>query len=58
MAKKYTVVIHYEGAWDYDIEAESEEEAKEIANGLFMDAEPLEVWDSVDWDICDCWETK
>jgi len=58
MAKKYTVVIHYEGAWHYDIEAESEEEAKEIANGLFMNAEPLEVRNSVDWDICDCWETK
>ena len=56
--KKYRVVIHYEGGYPYEVEANTEEEAREIAEHLFEDADPLEVWNNVDWDVCDSWEIK
>ena len=55
---KYHVVIHYEGGYSYEVEAETEDKAREIAENLFMDAEPLEVWNNVDWKVCDSWELK
>jgi len=55
---KYTVVVHYEGAINYLVDAESEEEARNTAVGMFEDEEAETVLESIQWDICDSWEEK
>ena len=58
MKKTYNVVIHYEGAWDFEIEAENEEEAKEKAEAMFDDIPDRElIANLADVFIDDCWET-
>lgn len=55
--KKYSVVIHYEGGWHFDIEAENEDVAKEIAEEKFAELSPKELIDNLaDTFVCDCWE--
>lgn len=55
---KYTVVIHYEGSVDYTIEAENEEDAKEIASQKMMNEDLETICEGIDWDICDVWEEE
>lgn len=54
---KYNVVIHYEGAWDFEIEANNTEEASNIAEQLFADISAEELVEALaDVFVCDCWE--
>jgi len=55
---KYTVIIHYEGAVDYTIEAANEEEAKDIASQKMMNENLETICEGIDWDICDVWEER
>lgn len=54
---KYKVFIHYEGCWDFDIEADSREKAEEIAQMQF-DEIPSEVLmeNLADRFVDDSWE--
>ena len=53
----YKVVVHYEGAFEYDITAESKEAAKEIAMDM-AENEPNKVFADklANMFVCDCWE--
>ena len=52
--KKFVVVVHYEGAMNYEVEAETEEEAKEIADQMFNEEDDREISAQIaDYDICD-----
>jgi hypothetical protein len=54
---KYNVVIHYEGAWNFNIEAENEDEAKELAEIRFAELSPKELINNLaDSFIDGCWE--
>lgn len=55
--KTYNVVVHYEGAFSYEVEAENEDAAKEIAMDM-ASAEPNDALDEniADMFVCDCWE--
>jgi hypothetical protein len=56
---KYNVVIHYEGGWNFEIEAENEDKAKEIAEMRFTELSPKELVNNLaDSYVCDCWEEK
>lgn len=57
--KKYHVVVHYEGAFVYDIEAASEDEAKDMAM-TFYDSEDADAFleNLADADVCDCYEEE
>lgn len=55
--KKFVVIVHYEGAMDYEVEAETEEEARDIADQMFSEEDDRKISTSVAYyDICDCWE--
>ena len=55
--KKFVVIVHYEGAMDYEVEAETEEEARDIADQMFSEEDGRKISASVAYyDICDCWE--
>lgn len=56
---KYNVVVHYEGGWKFEIEAENEDKAKEIAEMEFahISAKTL-VNNLADVFVCDCWEAN
>ena len=57
MKHTFTVVIHYEGAFDYEIVADDEEEAKEIAWERYNSEPDSEfTMNLADSDICDVWE--
>ena len=53
----YKVIVHYEGAFEYDIIAESEDDAKEMAMDM-AEKEPNKALDDnlADIFVCDCWE--
>ena len=55
--KTYKVVVHYEGAFEYDITAESEDDAKDIAMDM-AEKEPNKALDDnlADMFVCDCWQ--
>lgn len=53
----YKVVIHYEGGWLFEIEADSKDEAKEIAEEQFAGLDDRELVANLsDIYIDDCWE--
>lgn len=55
--KKFNVVIHYAGAFDFEIKANTEEEAKEKAYALFDEVDKRDLVANLgDVDVCDCWE--
>lgn len=59
MMNKYNVVIHYEGAWNFDIEAKDEDEAMEIAETKFAELSSEELIDNLADSFVDgCWELK
>lgn len=54
---KYNVVVHYAGAWDFEVEADNQEQAEEIALSEFDKISPTElVAQLAECDVCDCWE--
>lgn len=54
---KYNVVIHYEGAWNFKIEAKDEDEAMEIAEMKFAELSAEELVNNLaDSTIDGCWE--
>lgn len=54
---KFVVIVRYEGAIDYEVEAETEEEARDIAEQMFSEEDDRKISASVAYyDICDCWE--
>ena len=57
--KKFEVVVHYEGAISYEVEAQTEEEARQIAERMFGDESNAIIAAEIsDCDICDCWEME
>ena len=57
--KKFNVVIHYEGGWSFEIEANNEEVAKEIAEEMFSDISDRDlIANLADVFIDDCWEVE
>lgn len=57
--KKFNVVIHYEGGWSFEIDADNEEMAKEIAEEMFDDISDRDlIANLADVFIDDCWEIK
>lgn len=57
--KKYEVVIHYEGGWFFEVEAENEDEAKRIAEEQFNELPSEElVANLADAFVDDCWEME
>lgn len=56
---KYNVVVHYEGTISYEVEAESEDEAKRIAETMFGDEDDRTIAAEIaDVTACDCWESE
>ena len=59
MKNKYRVVIHYEGAWNFEIEAADEEQAQELAETQFAELGADELINNLaDVITCDCWEVN
>jgi hypothetical protein len=59
MDKMYRVIIHYEGAVYFDVEANNEERARQLAEGLFDDMDDRElVANLADIDIDDVFEVN
>lgn len=57
--KKYNVVIHYEGAFAIQVEADNEEQAHERAEQIFDGFSDRELVDNLaEIKICDSWEEK
>lgn len=57
--KKYNVVIHYEGAFALQVEADNEEQAEERAEQIFDEFSDRELVDNLaEIKICDCWEEQ
>ena len=56
---KYIVIVHYEGALDFTVEANSEEEAEKIIETKIaagtLDTEN-KILDVLEPEICDCWQ--
>ena len=59
MEKMYRVVIHYEGAVDFEVEAENITEAEMIAERHFDDMDDRELCANLcEVGICDCYEVN
>lgn len=57
MSKIYRVVIHYEGAFSYDIKAENTTEAEQIAEEFFDNLTDREIVSNLcEIGVCDCYE--
>lgn len=57
--KTYNVVIHYAGAFDIQVEAENEEQARQMAEQAFDEVSDADlIADLADIGICDCWEVE
>lgn len=57
--KKYNVVIHYEGAFAIQVEADNKEQAHERAEQIFDEFSDRELVDNLaEIKICDSWEEK
>lgn len=53
----YNVAVHYEGSWNFKIDANSEDEACDMALKMFdeIDADDL-ISNLADVSVDDCWE--
>lgn len=59
MKKMFRVVIHYEGAVAFEIEADNEENAEQLAEEYFDNMSERELIDNLaDIGVCDCYEVK
>lgn len=57
MKKMYRVVIHYEGAVAFEVEAENTMEAEMLAEELFDDMDDRELVANLgEIGVCDCYE--
>ncbi len=57
--KTYTVIIHYAGAVNVQVEAENEEQAHAKAEQVFDEISDADlIADLADIHICDCWEVE
>ena len=57
--KKFEVVVHYEGSINYKVEAQTEDEARIIAEKLFGDeSDSIIAAEIADCGVCDIWESK
>jgi hypothetical protein len=56
MSTPYRVTVHFEGAIDYEVEADSPEEAEEEAIDRFCDEDESTVVDCLDVEASDCEE--
>ena len=57
--KKFEVVVYYEGAISYEVEAQTEEEARQIAERMFGDeSDTIIAAEIADCGICDCCEIE
>lgn len=57
MKKMYRVVIHYEGAVAFEVEADNEEKAELLAERYFDNMDDRElVANLADINVCDCYE--
>ena len=57
--KKFNVVVHYEGGWSFEVDAENKEEAKQKAEAMFSDISDRElVANLADVFVDDCWEIR
>ena len=55
----YKVNIHYEGGWQFEIDAKSEDEAKEKAEAAFADLSPAELINNLaDSFVDDCYPVE
>ncbi len=57
--KNFEVVVHYEGAINYEVEAHTEDEAKQIAEQMFGDeSDSIIAAEIADCGVCDCYEIE
>ena len=57
MKKIYRVIIHYEGAVAFEIEADNEEKAEQLAEECFDDMSEKELIANLgEIGVCDCYE--
>ena len=57
--KNYTVIIHYAGAVNIQVEAENEEQAHKKAEQVFDEISDADLISGLgDIHICDCWEEE
>ena len=57
--KNYTVIIHYAGAANIQVEAENEEQAHKKAEQVFDEISDADlIAELKDIHICDCWEEE
>ena len=55
--KKYYVNVHYEGGYGFEIEAPTEDEAKEIAMNMFSELSNDDLcMNLADCFVNDCWD--
>lgn len=55
--KNFRVIVHYAGACDFEIKANSEEQAEEKAYTLFEETDDRDLVANLDEvNVCDCWE--
>ena len=53
--KKYTVIVHYEGAMEFEVVAENEEAASKLAEDAFFESDACNPEILADWGVCDIW---
>lgn len=57
--KKFGVIVYYEGAINYEVEAQTEDEARQIAEKMFgNESDSIIAAEIADCGVCDCWEIK
>ena len=57
--KKLGVIVYYEGAINYEVEAQTEDEARQIAEKMYGDeSDAIIAAEISDCVICDCWEME
>lgn len=57
--KKFEVVVHYEGSMNYEVEAQTEDEARQIAERMFDNEYDSVIATAIaDCGVCDCLEIE
>ena len=57
--KKFEVVVYDEGDINYEVEAQTEDEAKQIAERMFdNESDSIIAAEIANCGICDCWEME
>lgn len=59
MYKKFKCVVHFDGAFEYEVIAENEDEAMSLAEQRFGEEDEQEIVREIaNIDVCDCTEMK